>query len=266
MKKHLLIITDCVDISANELYATVATTLEQLGADDVIIDPIVHVAEFSIINGNFICRLIADSYDPQYLTILAVVNPLDSSVSSRARIAGKLKNGIQIVGANTGIFSWLIEDFGIDQVYETNPTGLKGDSFISFGGKYIHAPIAAKLSATGDLITVKHADYDPDNLLKVSMQPGLVLHVDNFGNLKVYNRSSELNAEVGDKLNLFIGERKLGEAVYTRSMKELEAGTLAVYKGSSMDLLEIAIVRKTNTNKELSVKIGDVISMTKASK
>lgn len=98
------------------------------------------------------------------------------------------------------------------------------------------------------------------------MPQGLVLHIDNFGNLKVYNRSSELNAGVGDKLNLFIGERELGTAVYTRSMKELDAGTLAVYKGSSMDLLEIAIVRKMNTDKDLSVKIGDVISITKASK
>lgn len=265
MKKHLLIITDCTDVSANELYATVATALEQLGAEDVIIDPIVEVAEFSIINGNFISRLIADSYDPKYLTILAVVNPLDSSVSSRARIVGRLKNGIQIVGANTGIFSWLIEDFGIDEVYEANPTGLKGDSFISFGGKYIHAPIAAKLAATGDLLAVKYGDYDSNNLLKVNMQQGTVLHIDNFGNLKIYNKSSELNAEVGDKLNLFVGERRLGEAVYTRSMKELEVGTLAMYKGSSMDLLEIAIVRKMHTDEKLSVKIGDVISITSAS-
>ena len=118
--RHLLIITDCVDIALNELYATVSTTLNELWDNNIVISPIANVKEFSIINWNFISRLLSESYNPKELTILAVVNSLDSSVDTRARIAIKLKNWIQLVWANTWIFSWLIDDFWISEVVETN--------------------------------------------------------------------------------------------------------------------------------------------------
>ena len=62
--RHLLIITDCVDIALNELYATVSTTLNELWDNNIVISPIANVKEFSIINWNFISRLLSESYNP----------------------------------------------------------------------------------------------------------------------------------------------------------------------------------------------------------
>ena len=56
--RHLLIITDCVDIALNELYATVSTTLNELWDNKIVISPIANVKDFSIINCNWISRLV----------------------------------------------------------------------------------------------------------------------------------------------------------------------------------------------------------------
>lgn len=262
--KRILVITDCTDIAANELHATLAANLDTLGANNVVIEPIVQVKEFSILHGSFSARLLADSYLPENLTILAVVNPLDTANSKRARIAGTLGNGIQIVGANTGVFSWLIQDFGLREVVETNPAGLRGGDFISFGGKYIHAPIAAKFATTGDISSVTAGDFTQTDLLTLEYRQGTVVHIDNFGVAKLYYPSDELAAQPGDTFTLSVGGHTIGKATYCHSMKELTDNTLALYKGSSLGLLEIGIVRRLDTATELGITIGDVVEISAA--
>lgn len=261
MTKRILIITDCTDIASNELYATVVSNLDNLGAKDIVVEPIAKVKDFSILHASFIARLLADSYNPSNLTILVVVNPLDSSNAKRARIAGRLKNGIKFVGANTGVFTWLIEDFGLYELCETNPRGLSGNNFISFGGKYIHAPIAAKLAKTNDVQSVKAKDFNGDDLLKIEYKKGTVLHVDNFGVAKVYIQPSDIDINIGEEADLHVNGKSIGKATYCNSMKESPDGTLTIYKGSSMGLLEIGIVRELNTAEKLKIDIGSVIEL-----
>lgn len=261
MHKRILVITDCSDVAANELSAVLALSLEKLGADDIIIEPVVTVPEFSVLNASFVARLLVESYDPEYLTILSVVNPLDTSNSKRARIAGKLKNGLQFVGGNTGVFSLLINDFGIDELYETDQTGLKGDKFISFGGKYIHAPIAAKLAATGDLDVVKVGDFTEKDLIKLPYDKGVVLHIDNFGVAKIFYTLKQLNPKPNQKFRLTVNSEDKGDIVFCGSMKELDDEALAIYQGSSLGLLEIGYVRRTGTAQKLRINIGDTIEL-----
>lgn len=260
MSKRILTITDCTDVAANELRAVLVTSLDKLESD-VVVEPIVNVNEFSVLHGSFVARLLAESYEPSDLTILSVVNPLNTASNKRARIAGRLKNGIKIVGANTGVFTWLINDFGLDEVCETNQAGLKGDGFISFGGKYIHAPIAAKLAATNNIDSVKVGDFSADGLVTLDYPQGVIVHVDNFGVPKLYWRADELSAKQGDKFELYANGRSLGEATFCHSMKELHDGELGLYEGSSLGLLEIGIVRQLNTAGTLGVECGDIVQI-----
>lgn len=263
--KRILVVTDCVDIAASELRAVLVSQLDVLGtAHEISIEPIVEVVPFSVLHGSFCLRLLAESYNPEELTILAIVNPLDTSNTKRARIAGKLHNGIQFVGANTGIFSWLIEDFGLAELCETDATGLKGSDFISFGGKYIHAPIAANFASTADLNSVKIGDFSEQDLLKVEYAQGTVVHIDNFGVIKLMHKDQQLAATPGDKFNLSINNEVISTGTYCKSMKECNDGELAIYKGSSLDLLEIGLVRELETAKTLGIEIGDVVKLVPA--
>ncbi len=259
MKKRILVVTDCTDIAANELHATLVTNLDKLGADGIIVEPIIGAKEFSVINGSFLTRLIAESYDPTTAVILAVLNPLTTSDGARARIAGRLKNGLTFVGANTGIFSKIIDDFGLEEICETDNTGLKGDNFISFGGKYIHAPIAAKFASTDDLNSVKLADFNMNRFVRCDYEPGMVLHIDNFGVSKVHITNFEANEN--DLFELFINDEYRQDITFCYSMKALTNGTLAFYKGSSLGYFEIGIVRELESAKKIGLEIGDVVDI-----
>lgn len=261
VNKRILVVTDCSDLAAHELRAALVAHLDKLKATNVSVEPIVGVKEFSILHGSFSARLLAESYLPEGLTILAVVNPLDTANAKRARIAGTLKNGTQFVGANTGIFSWLIEDFGLSQLVETDPTGLRGDGFISFGGKYVHAPIAAKFASTGDINSVKAGDFSKDSLLKIEYEQGSVVHIDNFGVVKLLYKADNLSAKQFDKFSLSVKDKVIGNATFCHSMKELDDGMLAIYRGSSLNMLEVGTVRQLNTAQKLGLSIGDVVNL-----
>ena len=256
-KKKLIIVTDCTDIAANELRATVLRNLERLGKEnDVQIEPIVQAENFSIINGTFLVRLMAEIYDPQTTTFLVVLNPLRTNRRERARIIGETKNGFKFVGANTGVFSWLIKDFGIKTILESSRENLDGKKFVSFGGKYIHAPIAAKVLA-GIPLQKLGQPLQQTRLAASPLKRGVILHIDNFGVAKIYAPAPKLSE--GTRLDVLINGKKAIEAVFTYSMKNLPDYTWAMYPGSSLNnLLELGLVRG-NAAKVLSLRVGDII-------
>ncbi len=260
--KHILPVTDCTDIAAAELHGTLVTNLDELGSDrDVAVSPAAEVKEFSVKNWNFVARLLAESYNPVNLTILAVVNAVDSSLDSRARIAVKLKNWLQLVWANTGVFSSLIEDFGIDEIVETNPTWLKGTDFVSFGWKYIHAPIAAKFATTWNIEDIREKDFSLDRLVKLKYELGEIVHIDNFWNMKIAYHDDNFKASEGDVFEISLNGKPITRAIYSKSMKELEEWVVTIYKWSSMWLMELACVRQLNYSDIIWAEIGDVITI-----
>ena len=128
MKKRIVFITDCGDVSYSELRATLFSILG--GASEVEIEPVVHVLPFSILNGNFILWLMANAY-PVGTIFSVILNPL---MIRPERLIGRTKTKDFIfLGANTGVFDWFIRDFGISELYELNDPG-----FFPFGGKYVH--------------------------------------------------------------------------------------------------------------------------------
>lgn len=76
MKKTIVFITDCVDVAYNELRGVVISQLQKMGNTiEVEIEPVAQVKPFSILNGNFILRLLAEVY-PEGTIFSVILNPI----------------------------------------------------------------------------------------------------------------------------------------------------------------------------------------------
>lgn len=258
-KNRIVVVTDCRDVAANEIRATLITELESLNASErVEVEPIVEAKEFSVINGAFLVRLLAEVYNPKTTIFLVVLNPLQTDRPDRVRIAGQTKNGFRFVGENTGTLGWLIKDFGISKIYETVREGLDGKSFISFGGKVFHAPTTAKV-ASGFPLKRLGLPFPANRITYPSLEKGMIVHIDNFGVAKIFKQAPKLTE--GTKIKVLINGKRKVEAVFTISMKNLPDRTWAIYPGSSLNnLLEFGLVRD-NAARELSLAIGDTIEI-----
>ncbi|MDD2913391.1 MAG: SAM-dependent chlorinase/fluorinase [Candidatus Paceibacterota bacterium] len=247
MKKRIVFITDCADVAYNELRGVI---LDNIKSDEIIIEPIVLVTPFSIINGNFVLRLMADAY-PESTIFSVILNP---SKERPARLIGKTKKkGIYFMGANTGVFTWLFRDFGIEELYELNDPG-----FFPFGGKYVHAPAVAQI-ATGKPLKDMGHPFDIEKVVKIDIAGGAIVHIDNFGLMKFTGELRGLKE--GDKLGVNINGKIL-KAVYAERMMSRETGEWVIYPGSSLGLPELGRVRE-NGAKDLNAKVGDIITFKK---
>jgi len=247
MRKRIVFITDCADVAYNELRGVI---LDNLKNDEIIVEPVVPVAPFSIINGNFVLRLMAEAY-PEGTIFSIILNP---SKERPARLIGQTKGkGIYFMGANTGVFTWLFRDFGVEELYELNDPG-----FFPFGGKYVHAPAVAQI-AMGKLLKDMGHPFDVKRVVKINIAGGTIIHIDNFGLMKFTGELIGLNE--GDKLEVTINGKIL-KAVYAERMMSRETGEWVIYPGSSFGLPEFGKVRENGARK-LNIKIGDIITFKK---
>lgn len=247
MKKRIVFITDCADVAYNELRGVI---LDNIKSDEIIIEPVVSVAPFSIINGNFVLRLMAEAY-PEGTIFSVILNPLKERP---ARLIGKTKKkGFYFMGANTGVFTWFFRDFDVEELYELNDPG-----FFAFGGKYVHAPAVAQI-AMGKPLKEMGQQFNTEKVIKIDTPIGTIVHIDNFGLIKFISKLTGLNE--GDKLEINVNKKILA-AVYIKRMMSRETGEWVIYPGSSLGLLELGKVRE-NGAKELNVKVGDIITFKK---
>lgn len=247
MKKRIVFITDCADVAYNELRGVI---LDNIKSDEIIIEPVVSVAPFSIINGNFVLRLMAEAY-PEGTIFSVILNPLKERL---ARLIGKTKKkGFYFMGANTGVFTWFFRDFDVEELYELNDPG-----FFAFGGKYVHAPAVAQI-AMGKPLKEMGQQFNTEKVIKIDTPIGTIIHIDNFGLIKFISKLTGLNE--GDKLEINVNKKILA-AVYIKRMMSRETGEWVIYPGSSLGLLELGKVRE-NGAKELNVKVGDIITFKK---
>lgn len=247
MKKRIVFITDCANVAYNELRGVI---LDNIKNDEIIIEPVVSVTPFSIIDGNFVLRLMAEAY-PKGTVFSIILNP---SKERPARLIGKTKKkDIYFMGANTGVFTWLFRDFGVEELYELNDPG-----FFPFGGKYVHAPAIAQI-ATGKSLKDMGHPFDIEKVVKINIPGSTIVHIDNFGLMKFTGELTGLNE--GDKLEVNVNEKTL-KAVYAKRMMSRETGEWVIYPGSSFGLPEFGKVRE-NGARELNIKIGDIITFKK---
>lgn len=249
MKKRIVFITDCTDIAYNELRGVILDIIKDKDKE-IGIEPVAPVAPMSIVNGNFILRLMAEAY-PEGTIFSVILNPLKERP---ARLIGKTKKkNFYFMGANTGVFTWFFRDFGIEELYELHDPG-----FFPFGGKYVHAPAVAQI-AMGKPLKKMGKPFDIEKVVKLSIPEGTIVHIDNFGLMKFVSNLTGLNE--GDRVKVNINGRVI-QAVFAKRMMSRETGEWVIYPGSSLSLPELGKVRE-NGAKDLNVKIGDIITFKK---
>jgi S-adenosylmethionine hydrolase len=254
-KRKLVIITDCVDVASNEIRANIQNFLKE----EIDIEPIVPVYPFSLINASFILRLLADVYGPRTIFYI-VVNPIKGQPE---RIAGKTKKkDIYFIGRNTGVFSWLIQDFGCEELYE-----IREKSFVPFGGKFIYPKYISKI-INNEFKDESFLSMAYSKLRRIQLKRGMVIHIDNFGLLKIYeklNLFKDMGLKEGDKVDIIVKGQNKSKAVYRKRMMDENDGKLVIYPGSSLGgLPEIGRVRMTDAPKKLKLKIGDIVEFKKS--
>lgn len=247
MKRKVVIITDCIDIAFLEIRGAIYSSSSD---DNFTIEPVVNVDSYNIVNTSFMLRLIAEVY-PQGTVICVIINPIKKRTE---RIAGITeKKNIYFEGTNTGVFGWLLKDFGCKELIELHDPG-----FISFGGKYVHAPAVGKI-ASGTKLSKLGEKFDLKDIRDISIQIGTILHMDNFGNVKLYHKLEE--AKNGDKYRAYIGNKTL-DLIYWERMMARDDGEWVIYPGSSFGFTEIGEVRGKGFL-SMNVKPGDIIKIEK---
>jgi len=267
--KNIVIVTDCKDIALEQIKARLISLLpnDKINFFNLITNP------FQINNGLFLSRLISEEVPHGENTLfLAIVNPLKIKPK---RIFGKLKNGTWFVGADTGIFSLLFKEFGIKEIYEG-----KNQKHYPFGGLHMHTVIAGNLLFGTREEELGNPIREIDILKKIPSQ-GEVLHIDNFGLIKIWARIKDFDFKEGDKIMIkSVNSNRIFEGIFSNRMMDQEDNALIVYPGSSFldkskfdnieeyrksGLIEIGLVRNPNSAEELGINLGDIIEIKKIS-
>jgi S-adenosylmethionine hydrolase len=263
--KNIVIVTDCKDVALEQVKARLTYLLPNYNLNFFyLITP-----PFQIKNGLFLSKLISEEIPHGNNTLfLAIINPLKNKPK---RIFGKLKNGTWFVGADTGIFSLLFQEFGIEEVYEG-----KNQNHYPFGGLHAHTVTSGKLL---DGISKEELGnkISEENIKKIFPMEGEVLHIDNFGLIKIWIKSKDLDFLEGEKVKIkILNSKRIFEGVFSNRMMDHIENTLIVYPGSSLldkslfnnleeyrksGLIEIGLVRNKDSAKELGINIGDIIKI-----
>jgi S-adenosylmethionine hydrolase len=229
MREFVVPVTDCTDVALNELRATIYR--HHHSTSQLIVEPNVAVTPYCLTNASFQIRLLADSY-PERTIFFCMAN---FGPNRPRRIVGRtIKHQFVFQGADTGAFTWLLDDFGCDEVYELNDPG-----FRPFGGKYVHAPVLGAIASGQPLASVGQP-IPPESLVRHDIGAGEIVHIDNFGNAKINMPSGELAGHAEARVT---GPGFSLDCRVAARMMDLPTGTWVVYPGSSMGLVEVAQVR-----------------------
>ncbi|MFC0437370.1 SAM-dependent chlorinase/fluorinase [Kutzneria buriramensis] len=249
MTTHIVPVTDCVDIAANELRATLLTATQ---GRDVAVEPFVPVLPaYSALNGTFAMRLLAESY-PDGTVFLSTISPF--KIRPKAVLGRTLKKDMVFIGRNTGVFDWITRDLGIAELYDISGQYGEGGGFVSFAGKYVTAPLAARVAAGADLGDLGEP-MDPADLVRFDPAPGTIVHIDNFGTAKF---TGDLpSTEDGARYLVTVGETVI-EAVYAHRMMSLDDGAWVLFPGSSLGMYELGRVRRYGLDPHRTT-VGDVL-------
>ncbi|MEW1910816.1 SAM-dependent chlorinase/fluorinase [Kitasatospora sp. NPDC085895] len=251
MTNHIVTVTDCVDIAANELRGTLISTV---GDADVSVEPFVPILPaFSAINGNLAMRLMADCY-PDGTVLLSTLGPLKER--PKAIIGRTLKKDLVFIGRNTGIFDWLTRDLGCAELYDVSAHYGEGKKFVSFAGRSVTAPLAAQ-AALGVPLSDLGTPLDESEIVRLDLADGTIAHIDNFGSMKFTGGLP--STEEGARYRVTVKGRSV-EAVYAHRMIGLDTGTWSLFPGSSLGMFELGCVRHYGLP-ELGAEVGDVLEI-----
>ena len=248
----LIIVSDCTDVAFVEMRCGIlATYLGVVGSvvRHAMIEPIVQCVHYSVSNASFLTRLVGE-VSPSGAVVMVIMNSL---MQRTERIVGRTaERDLIFEGTNTGAFGWLLDDFGCAECYELHDPG-----FIPFGGKYVHAPAVGRILAGCPLSSLGQL-FDPTKIRRYRPQRSEVVHIDNFGNLKLF--LNDAPGEAGRMVKVAFPSGASVNAVCWTRMMERQTGEWVLYPGSSLGLYELGQVRSAGAS-SLAVTVGDVATI-----
>lgn len=251
-RRRIIVLSDITDVGRTEMALRMITN-DVLDSIDL---HFVEVEKFSIVNTMFLFRLLLDSAQKDDI-FLVVMDPRYNE-KSRESLYVKTKNDIHCFVPNNGVISWVLKDFDLSNVYLI-PKNSDNDIYPTFNGKYKFAPAINQFLKNSKYVE-SLAAFSRDDIVTHEVRDGAVLHIDNYGNLKIF--ISDKSIFKRKNLN-FVIKGTEHSAIFSYDFNIDEDGKTVFYQGSSLDgLLEIALIRDSFASK-YNIEVGDMITIQK---
>lgn len=260
------------------MFAVMHGIAQNLGENELTISPFTPVKEFSITQGAFLTRLMAKNY----INPVVLFTNVSPHQEYKTDVIGKTKNkDIIFVGANTGVFDWLVRDFGLEylvQITKRKPYIVDGelvylpgeDAPADYDSRFLnkseHLTFAAHTILGAIAVALSFGiDYrkfgetrDSDFIVPLDIKSGEIVHIDNYGNAKIYG-SVDFNPDT--ELKILKDDKLVAEGTYINGrMMSRPTGSYALYPSTSLpNMVDLALIRG-DACKELGLKIGDVLT------
>lgn len=216
----------------------------------------VPVTPFSSLNCAFNVRLVAESLTCDTV-IMASADPRAPGVPREPIAIQFNHHDLYLVCPNIGIASLLMEKYepvaAVKLTYDEWAVSV-------FNGRDIYAPVAGRISSGCPMMELGE-EFPLTSIYRLPLERGTVLHVDNYGNVKLYI-SDDLSKVTcvmvnGQELRVARNHRlKSGELVST--------GELVATNGSSFGLVELQIKAEcegaSSASEVLGLTVGDVVN------
>ena len=182
-----------------------------------------------------------------YMPVGVHVGVVDPTVGSdRRAVAVRLADGRTLVGPDNGLL-WPAAEAGggVVQAVEISDSPWRLEPLAAtFHGRDIFAPVAAYL-ATGEPLSRAGEPLDPSLLVRLEDPPfrvdggtliATVVGVDGFGNVQLGATADQLQAAIGDSVQVDADSGVAHTARYSRIFGDVSEGELLVLEDSSRQL------------------------------
>ncbi|MDI6867995.1 MAG: SAM-dependent chlorinase/fluorinase [Coprothermobacterota bacterium] len=241
----------------------------QINPEAKIVDITHEVTPFDIHEGAVTLLLAAREFSADTV-FLAIVDP--GVGTERRPIAAETQDGKIFVGPDNGLFTFVLQEFGLKEVRQiTNESWMRpGERSYSFHGRDVFGPVAAHLSMgksfseIGPVIT----DYVTLPISPSKVEDGKligqVLWIDQYGNVQV-NITGKLAKDAGwkinDKIRIEVGTATPFVAPFVHTYGDVPEGDPLIFQAST-DFLEISI-NMGNMAEFTGAEIGAPVTLTK---
>lgn len=241
MQKIITITTDLGDQFAS---AQLKAVVYSLGFEGKIIEN--HgVKPFSIMEGAFEIQALAN-FCSRATVHLGIIDP--GVGSDRAGIIIQTKKSF-FVGPDNGLLYPAAQKEKIVRVWKIMEDKINKKFTNTFHGRDIFIKVAAYLANGQKPGSFGCTEINPKSLERLEFKTGQVVHIDHYGNIKVYWKNS---------LN---GHLRLGKCIFpvVKTFSDVAVGKALAYLGSH-DILELAINRG-RANEQLGIKLEEILEI-----
>ena len=215
----------------------------------------VPVTPFSAVNCAFNVRLVAESltYDT---VIMASADPRAPGIPREPIAIQFNHHNLYLVCPNIGIASLLMEKYE-----PVTAVRLNYDEWAVsvFNGRDIYAPVSGRISS-GCPMEELGEEFPLSSIYRLPLERGTVLHVDNYGNVKLY-----ISDDLSKVTYVMVNSQELRVARNHRlkSGELVPTGELIATNGSSFGLVELQMkaerVGTSSASETLGLTVGDVV-------